>query len=1119
MNNFKVIYFLFFILFFHCKKEDKSQRIEESDSFDINQNKEAELFEFMNVSDTNINFQNTLTESENFNILLYEYLYNGGGVALGDINNDGLIDIYFTGNAVPNRLYLNKGDFKFEDITEQSGVGGGPGFKTGVNMTDVNNDGFLDIYVCKSAIADPQYRRNELFINNGDLTFTESAAQFGLDDAGFSVQAYFFDMDGDQDLDVYVLNHPSDMREANSIKVTQNDKGELEIAKPKTFDHIADRLYLNKGNKFVDISEKSGILDVAFGLSAVIADFNNDFLPDIYVCNDYIKPDRLLINQGNNTFKDQIYNYFNHTSFSSMGSDYADINNDQNLDLMTLDMSPRDNYRRKMLMMAQNYDKFEKMKSFDYGAQYSVNALQLNSGAGYYSDIAFADNLAQTDWSWSVLFADFDNDGNKDVHITNGYKRDVSNNDYARYNMDILQKQLNTKQITLQDWIESIPSEAISSFLFKNKGDATFEEVSKKWNSGKPAFSNGSAYGDLNNDGYLDLVVNNINDYPFIMKNIGYNSNNNYLSLEFKHENGELHLGTKAKLFLSSGEVQTEVLYPTRGFLSSSQYRLHFGIQQNAVVEKIEIIWPDKKMQTIENPKLNQILKIAKKPDSQYKEQSHSKTLMVDVSSNLPFNMSHEENAYIDFKREPLLHHKLSEEGPGITIGDVNDDGLEDIFVGAAAGFTSKLFFQNSKGTFTLQKNSDFENDKNFEDVDAIFFDANGDKTPDLYVVSGGNEFKSGSELYQDRIYINDGSGNFKKQEDALPSFRANGSVVKAHDIDGDGQLDLFVGSRSIPGRYPEVPNSYILKNNNGKFTDVTTSWSENLKNMGLITDASFADVNNDGTKELIVCGEWMPITVFKLQGGIFVNRTTEFGLNNEIGWWTSLLVKDINNDSYVDIVGGNLGLNSFFKASDKEPLELYYKDFDGNGSLDAILCSYVDGKSYPVHGRDRLLNQMVMLKKRFTRYDPYARATIDNIFTPDELKDVKILKANHLEHTFFVNNKGESFDATTLPKVTQISVQQSAVALDVDHDDNIDIITGGNFYGTDAEFGRYDASIGSVLNYNNDSFNVASVLECGFKIQGNVCEIVPITIKNEDHLLIVRNNDRFSLYKLNKND
>lgn len=1119
MNNFKPIIFIIFIVFFQCNNEDKSQPIEESLIIDNEENKETELFEFLNPTDTKIEFQNEINETETFNMLLYEYLYNGAGVALGDINNDGLLDIYFSGNAVPNALYLNKGNFKFENITQSAGVAGGLGFKTGVNMTDVNGDGYLDIYVCKSAVANADYRKNALFINNGDLTFTESAQKYGLDDSGFSVQAYFFDIDGDKDLDVYVLNHPSDMREANSIKVTQNDQGELEIATPKSYEYISDRLYENKGNRFVDISEKAGILNVAFGLSAVIADFNNDFLPDIYVCNDYIKPDRLLINQGNNTFEDEIYDYFSHTSFSSMGSDYADINNDQFPDLITLDMSPRDNYRRKMLMMAQNFDKFEKMKSFDYGAQYSVNAFQLNSGIGYYTDIAFMDNLAQTDWSWSVLMADFDNNGYKDVHITNGYKRDVSNNDYARYNMDILQKKLNAKEITLQEWIENIPSNPLSSFLFKNEGQITFNNVSKSWNSGKPAFSNGAAYGDLNNDGYLDLVVNNINDYPFIMKNTGLESqNNNYISLEFESIKNETHLGTKAMLYLSNGVIQTEVLYPTRGFLSSSQHRLHFGFQKNISIDKVEIIWPDKQTQTIKNPSYNQLLKVIKNPDGQFKKEASERTLFVDVSNTLPPSMRHEENDYIDFKREPLLHHKLSEEGPGVAIGDINGDGLEDIFIGSSVGFTSKLFLQNANGTFSVKENRDLENDKAHEDVAALFFDANGDNAIDLYVVSGGNEYENNNPLYEDRLYINDGNGNLKRELNALPKNLSSGAIVIANDIDGDGQLDLFVGSRSTPGRYPETPKSYLLKNNNGVFTDVTKQWSNNLQNIGMVTDASFVDLNNDGTNELIICGEWMPISVYSWENGIFENRTTEYGLNNNIGWWNSLLAEDINNDGYVDIIGGNLGLNSFIKASSKEPVELYYKDFDKNGSLDAILCSYVDGKSYPIDGRDRLLNQMVMLKKRFTRYDPYARATMNTIFTSEELKDVKVLKANDLEHMLFINKKGETFEASALPKETQVSVQQSAIAMDINNNGRKDIVSGGNFYGTDAEFGRYDASLGSILlNQDDNNFRVIPSFESGFKIPGNVSDIVPIIIKGKKHLLIARNNDAFSLYRLNE--
>ncbi len=1075
------------------------------------------LFEFLDSQATGIDFENTMTETENFNFLLYEYLYNGGGVAIGDINNDGLPDIYFSGNMVSNKLYLNLGNYQFKDITESAGVDGGRGFKTGVTMADVNNDGLLDIYVCKSALKNPDLRRNVLYINNGDMTFTERAAEYGLDDPGYSVQAYFFDSDGDQDLDCYVLNHSGDMRESNSIKLTQDKNGVLKLAEPQTYEYISDRLYENRNNKFVDISEKAGVLNDAFGLSVVVADFNNDMKPDLYIANDYVMPDRLLINQGNNTFVDQIHDYFRSTSFSSMGTDFADLNNDGCFDLLTLDMIAKDNYRRKMLMMAQNYDKFDKMTNFELGVQFSTNTLQINSCTGHFSDIAYMNDIALTDWSWSVLLADFDNDGYKDIHVTNGYVRDITNNDYAKFNMDILQKKLNAKEITLLQWVEEIPSVAVPSFLFKNNGGLSFEDVSEKWNSGPPAFSNGSAYADLNNNGFIDIVVSNINAPVFIMKNNGNQlTTNNFLSVEFEHLPHEIHLGTTVIAHLSNGEKLYEQYNPTRGFLSSSQHRLHFGIKEGLSINKLEVIWPDKKTQQIESPQINQILKIKKEPTGIYLVQPEEKLYFEDVSHILPKEAYHVENEYIDFKREVLLHHKYSEEGPGIAVGDVNGDGLDDLFLGGAMGHAAKLFLQNSNGTFTQKVIPDFEKDRMHEDVHALLFDANGNGQLDLYVVSGGNEHLANDLLYQDRIYFNDGKGLFSRDENVLPKFYTSGAVVKAHDIDGDGYLDLFVGARVTPGRCPETPQSYLLKNHKGTFKEVTSQWSNGLSNIGMVTDAAFADLDNDGVDELVVAGEWMPISIFKFINQKYKNVTESFGLSDQSGWWYSILIDDFNGDGFLDIVGGNLGLNSILKAQPNEPITYYYKDFDNNGSLDAILCHYSQGVSYPLLNRDRMLNQMIMLRKRFTRYEPYANATITDIFTASELENATILKANHLSHTLYMNQNGKHFKAHDLPRYAQISVLKQAQALDINKNGKMDLILGGNFYGTDAEFGRYDASLGCVLlGDGQGNFEVVPPSKSGFIIPGNVRHIVPITINSKPHYWIVRNNDKSSLLLL----
>ncbi|GGI56380.1 VCBS repeat-containing protein [Winogradskyella haliclonae] len=1116
LKRLSILFFIFLV--FSCNDEEKKTTVETNTKTEkTKKSNEPSLFTYLEPSETNITFRNDISETEAFNFILYAYLYNGGGVAIGDINNDGLDDIYFSGNTVSNKLYLNQGNFRFKDITASAKVGGGKGFKTGVTMADINNDGYLDIYVCKSAQSNEDLRKNVLYINNGDSTFIEKAEQYGLDDSGYSVQAYFFDSDGDNDLDVYVLNHTSNMLEANMIKVSKNNDGTLGIAELDDYTGRTDRFYVNKEGRFIDYSKEAGVLGDAFGLSAIIGDFNNDFRPDIYVCNDYSMPDKLFVNQGNNNFKDELDKYFKNTSFSSMGSDYADVNNDGFFDLMTLDMAPKKNDRRKMMLMPQNYDKYEKMVKYGFGAQYTANAMQINTGIGSFSNIGFLDNLAQTEWSWNVLLADFDNDGLKDIHITNGYNRDVTNNDYSRYKMDELQKKLNQKQITLKQWIEEIPSIPVSSFLFQNKAFNNFEDVSEKWNSGKPAFSNGAAYSDLDNDGFLDVVVNNINEVPFIMKNNGKQQlENGFVSLKFDYTKGRPLEGTIAKLTLSDGSVLTEQYNPTRGFLSSSQHRLHFGVKKGLAVNKLEIIWPNQKMQTIEDLNLNQISSIRYNPTSTYTSTKDAKPYFEEKTDLLGKGFSHTENEFIDFKREALLHHKYSEEGPAVAIADVNGDGLEDVYLGGAKDFTGKLFLQTQSGKFDYKFLVGFEIDKTHEDTDAVFFDANGDGRLDLYVVSGGNENKANAQTYLDRLYFGDGKGNFNRVRNVLPELFTSGSVVKIHDIDGDGDQDIFIGSRVTPGRYPQAPRSYILNNDNGIFKDVTLQWAKGLASIGMVTDAEFADLDNDGTKELIISGEWIPVSVFKFENGTYQNRTIEFGLDKKVGWWNSVTVADINGDGFKDIVAGNLGLNSIFKASDSEPTELYFKDFDNNGSIDPVITTYIEGVSYPLHNRDRMLNHMVMLKKRFTRYAPYSNATITDIFTPQELQNVNVLKANHFQHTLFVNDNGKGFKAQNLPSETQISVLNDAVIKDLNKDGNVDVITGGNFYGTDAEYGRYDASIGTTLiNKGNSNFEAISATESGLEISGNVQHIKEVSVAGQPHLLVIRNNEPASLIKI----
>jgi hypothetical protein len=1063
---------------------------------DTNVNNGSPLFTLLAPEQTHVDFSNTLTEGLNTNVLMYEYFYNGGGVATGDLNGDGLPDIYFTGNMTDNKLYLNKGHMQFTDVTAMADVAGRPGpWKTGVTMADVNGDGKLDIYICYSGNVRPEKRQNQLFINDGNDKdgvphFTDRAQQYGLADDGYSTQAVFFDYDKDGDLDMFLLNH-------SPIQLPVLDEVNTVAALKKTNSPNGVRLYRNDNGVFKNVTAQAGIssTDLTYGLGAAIADINGDGWPDIYISNDYTIPDFLYINNGDGTFTNKLQTSVGHTSQFSMGNNVSDINNDALPDIFTLDMLPEDNHRQKLLFAPDNYEKFDLTLRTGFYYQYMRNMMHINNGNGTFSEIGQLSGISNTDWSWAPLFADYDNDGWKDLFVTNGYTRDFTNMDFVKYMGDFLKdKRLMRKDIF--NLVQQMPSSQVKSYLFKNNGNLTFTNTSATWGITQSSNSNGAAYVDLDNDGDLDLVTNNINQPAFIYQNESdKQANNHYLQLKLnggaKNTQG---IGAKVTIYTKNKKQYLEQM-PSRGFQSSVSPILHFGLGKDNEVDSLRVIWQQGKQQVIKNIKANQQLTLDEKNAVNNTEVPKiPKTLFTEVTS--PINNKQEKNAINDFKRQPLMINPLSFSGPCITKGDVNGDGLEDVYIGGGSGKPGTLYIQQAGGKFTAKPQPAFEADKKSTDADAAFFDANGDGKPDLYVCSGGyDNYVPDDPLLQDRLYLNDGKGNFAKSKNTLPVMRSSKSCVKVTDINADGYPDLFVGGRVIPGRYPETPQSYILINDGkGHFSDETTKYNAQLQHIGMVTDAAWVDMNGDKKPDLVLVGEWMPVTVFINENGKFVDNTKAYFDKPNSGWWNKLLVDDFNHDGHPDLFVGNQGLNTQCKASDKEPAEMYYKDFDDNGAVDPIFCFYIQHQSYPYISRDELLEQISMMRPRFPDYKSYADASLTDIFTTLELKGAAHLQANNLATTCFLSDGKGKLHPSELPLAVQFSPVYTITTLDYNHDGNKDLLLCGNINRARLRLGKYDANYGILLKGDGKGhFEYIPQLQSGFKLWGDVRSVVEI--------------------------
>ena len=1104
-----------------------------------------QLFMSLSPAVTNITFENNVDEEGLFNSINYLYFYDGGGVAVGDINNDGLADIYFTSNMYTNHLYLNKGNFHFEDITQEAGVYGGmEGWTTGVTMADVNGDRFLDIYVCYSNLFDKQ-GANLLFINNGDLTFTERATEYGLDFKGLSRQAAFFDYDLDNDLDMFLLNH--------SIH-SKGTYGHIDLRNKRDAE-AGDKLYRNDNGRFVDVTAESGIYEsiLGYGLGVAIGDINWDGHPDIYISNDFHEDDYLYYNNGNGTFSEALRSSVGHTSRASMGNDLADMNNDGLLDVVVVDMMPEREDIRKSSVFADPFNIDYVKQRFGYHFQYRRNTLLLNRGNALkpipgtdtpfnlFSEIGQLAGIHATDWSWAPLFVDLDNDGYKDLFVSNGIYRRLNDLDYLDHlKKNEVQLELNSRKFQsnpapidsdkLAEILQYAPSIPLPNYIFQSQGDLSYINRAEEWGLADPGFSSGAAYADFNNDGGMDLVVNNTNGPATIYKNLIYLDNldsldkNNYIKIQLTGEDLNTYgIGSKVLIYTNEKTFFQELM-ATRGFQSAVEPVLNFGLGNAKMIDSLRVIWSTGEHQLLFNIIANQRIRLYQRnaTDSyQYETKMKTNKMFQDVSEISHIDYKHQENTFIEYNREPFIPHFLSMEGPAFDVADINNDGLVDVYLGGGKHQPGAIYLQNKRGEFKIVVDSVFIQDSHGEDVDAAFFNANNDEFSDLYVAKGGNEFFAKMEPLKDCLYFGVGKGKFVKSQSALPDIYANSACVKPADIENDGDMDLFIGTRSVPREYGVIPKSFILINDGtGHYTDQTTAFAAALSETGMVTDALWLDLNKDSLKDLVVVGEWMPIRIFYNSADVLTEVTDQYGLQNTTGWWNTLVAGDLNNDGHSDLVVGNLGLNSFLKTSITQPVQLYIDDFSGNNKLEQILTYYNGSKDYPLASRDLMIENIPFLQEKYPTYADYAGEAIDDIFTKDQLQSATLRQVVEFASVVMINNGNETFTKNILPIEAQFSPNYSLLIDDINNDGFQDLITGGNFSGVPPDLGRYDASFGEIfLGDGQGSFTSLNFHTSGFVVNGEIRQMKKIkNPNNQDRILVARNNHTVAIFNRLKN-